>query len=97
MNIKLSPMDRFSFLIGRWKLKYNVPGSIFSKKDEGYGTGEFKRLLNDKYVSFDYSASLLSGKASAHAIFSWDDKSKIYRYWWFEDSGNFQTAACNFY
>ena len=35
-------------------------------------------------------------KAQAHAIFAWDEKTKVYRYWWFESSGNFLTATCNF-
>ena len=33
---------------------------------------------------------------AAHAIFAWDEKSKIYRFWWFESSGNFDKATCNF-
>jgi hypothetical protein len=35
-------------------------------------------------------------ESSAHALFAWDEKSKIYRYWWFESSGNYLTASCNF-
>lgn len=35
-------------------------------------------------------------KGQAHAIFAWDDKAKIIRYWWFESSGNFLTATCKF-
>jgi len=93
---ELNPMDKFNFLIGKWKLKYKVPKSSFSDEDEGEGIGEFKRILNDKYVTFDYSAKLNSGEGSAHAIFAWDEKAKIYRYWWFEDSGSFMTASCNF-
>jgi len=96
MTNELNPMDKFNFLLGRWKLKYKVPNSLFGDEDEGEGTGEFKRILNDKYVTFDYSAKLQAGEGSAHAIFVWDEKAKIYRYWWFEDSGSFMTASCNF-
>ena len=32
----------------------------------------------------------------AHAVFAWDDKARAYRYWWFEDSGSFLTATCDF-
>jgi hypothetical protein len=35
-------------------------------------------------------------KGSAHGIFAWDEKFRLYRYWWFESSGNFSTATCNF-
>ena len=52
--------------------------------------------MNDKYVTFDYECSLTTGNGKAHAIFAWDKKARIYRYWWFEDSGNFASAVCNF-
>jgi hypothetical protein len=90
-------MDKFEFLIGNWNLEYKIPKSSFSEKATGKGSGTFKRLLNNKYVVFDYEASFNTGdKAAAHAIFAWDEKSKIYRYWWFEDSGSFMTATCEF-
>jgi len=89
-------MNKFEFLIGDWTLEYNVPESSFSKKASGTGVGTFKRVLNDKYVVFDYSATFNIGSAAAHGIFAWDDKLKIYRYWWFEDSGSFSTATCQF-
>lgn len=89
-------MEKFDFLLGSWDLEYRVPKSAFSEAATGKGTGTFKRMLNDKYISFDYSATLSTGSAAAHAIFAWDEKSKIYRYWWFEDSGAFLTATCNF-
>jgi len=47
----------------------------------------------DNYVLFEYSTK--SG-SEAKGIFAWDDKVKIYRYWWFENSGNFLSATCNF-
>lgn len=90
------PISKLDFLLGAWNLEYRAPESILSKEDKGSGTGEFKRILNDKYVSFDYHAKLSSMEASAHAVFAWDEKLKIYRYWWFESSGNFLTASCNF-
>jgi hypothetical protein len=89
-------MKKFDFLLGNWNLKYRIPKSAFSEKASGSGTGVFKRALNDKYVTFDYSAELTAGAAEAHGIFAQDEKTKIYRYWWFEDSGAFMSATCNF-
>ena len=65
-----------------------------SKTEIDFGT--FKWALNDKYIYFDYSCSLTTGDGEAHGIFAWDPKTKIYRYWWFEDSGSFSEAAGNF-
>ena len=93
---ELNPMDKFNFLLGNWKMESYVPKSQFSEEDKGQGEGEFKRILNNRYVTFDYKAQYSKGKGAAHAIFAWDDKSKIYRYWWFEDSGAFMKATCNF-
>jgi hypothetical protein len=89
-------MKRFDFLIGDWTLVYRVPKSSFSEAGEGTGRGTFKRILNDKYVQFDYQCSLTLGEGEAHALFAWDDRAGIYRYWWFEDSGAFMTATCDF-
>lgn len=89
-------MEKFSFLLGDWDLKYRVPKSSFSEKATGKGTGTFKKALEDKYVFFDYSFSLTIGQGQAHGIFAWDEKSKVYRYWWFESSGNFLMATCDF-
>lgn len=69
-------MDKFEFLLGTWNMEYRVPKSSFSKEDNGIGTGEFKKALNDKYVMFDYSAELSSDRSSAHAIFGWEEKIK---------------------
>ncbi|MGD8780175.1 MAG: hypothetical protein PVH88_14570 [Ignavibacteria bacterium] len=96
MDNELNPMDKFNFLLGVWKLDYIIPKSQFSEQDSGVGEGEFKRILNNKYVTFDYSAKLSKMEDGAHAIFVWDSKSEIYRYWWFEDSGAFMEATCNF-
>jgi hypothetical protein len=90
-------MEKFVFLLGTWKMEYQVPESIFSVGMTGSGTGTLKRALNDKVVYFDYSASFSTGdKAEAHGIFAWDEKLKIHRYWWFENSGNFDAATCRF-
>lgn len=92
-------MEKFDFLLGDWKLQYNIPKSPFHEADTGSGTGTFKRTLDDKYVCFDYVCSLASAPekiVKAHGIFAWDEKAKIYRYWWFENSGNFLEATCNF-
>jgi hypothetical protein len=90
-------MKDFEFLIGEWNLEYKIPKSMLSEEATGRGTGKFSRFLNEKFVVFDYKASFSSGEsAEAHGIFSWDEKIKMYRYFWFEDSGNFMTATCNF-
>ncbi len=90
------PMERFDFLLGDWDLEYRIPKSAVSEAATGTGAGTFKRALDDKYVVFDYSCSLTTGDAEAHAIFVWDEKAKLYRFWWFESSGNFSQATCNF-
>jgi hypothetical protein len=86
-------MDKFDFLVGDWNLEYRIPKSIFSEARSDSGIGSFKRALNDKIVIFDYSTE--SG-GEAKGVFIWDDKIKMYRYWWFENSGSFSTATCNF-
>ena len=96
MAKQLKKMEKFDFLLGNWNLEYRVPKSRFSEAATGSGTGTFKRALDEKYVYFDYSASLTTGKGAAHGIFAWDEKAKVYRYWWFESSGNFLEATCNF-
>ena len=93
---ELNKMDRFEFLIGEWNLVYNIPKSTFGQASKGTGIGKFKRALDDEYVYFDYESYINDQEALAHAIFAWDDKSKIYRFWWFESSGNFSQATCDF-
>jgi hypothetical protein len=92
-NNRADAMKKFEFLLGSWRLEYRIPKSIFSDAGTDTGTGLFRRALNDQYVFFEYSTK--SG-SEANGIFAWDDKDKIYRYWWFENSGNFLTATCNF-
>jgi hypothetical protein len=93
----LEMMEKFKFLLGAWKMKYRVPESEFSPALTGSGKGTFRRALSGKYVFFDYSGSLSTGeKGGAHGVFAWDEKTKIYRYWWFENSGNFDEATCRF-
>jgi hypothetical protein len=96
MDKQLNMMQKFDFLLGDWNLEYKIPKSAFSEAGTGTGTGTLKRALDDKYVYFDYSASLTEEQGEAHAIFAWDEKTKVYRFWWFESSGNFLTATCNF-
>jgi hypothetical protein len=91
-----SRMEKFKFLLGDWNLEYRVPKSTLSEAATGTGTGTFKKTLKDKYVVLDYYCSLTTGEGQAHGIFAWDDKAKVYRYWWFEDSGNFLQATCSF-
>lgn len=89
-------MEKFDFLLGDWDMEYRIPKSSMSEADTGTGSGTFKRFLDDKYVTFDYSCSLTTGQGQAHAIFVWDEKAKLYRFWWFENSGNFDQATCYF-
>ena len=89
-------MQRLCFLTGDWNLEYKVPKSRFSEAATGTGTGTFRWALNNKYVYFDYSCSLTTGDGAAHGIFAWDQKTHVYRYWWFEDSGDFSEAAGDF-
>jgi len=99
MAKKENVMDKFEFLLGSWNLEYRVPKSTLSEADTGSGIGTFKRALDDKYVFLDYSCTLSKAPneiGKAHGIFAWDEKTKVYRYWWFENSGNFLNATCNF-
>ena len=96
MEKQSNKMEKFDFLLGNWDLEYKIPKSAFSEAATGSGSGTIKRTLGNKYVCFDYAATLTTGNAAAHAIFAWDEKAKVYRFWWFEDSGNFSTATCNF-
>ncbi len=90
-------MGKFDFLLGNWILEYRVPKSAFSPAITDTGHGRIKRALADQYVYFDYSSSFSNQTTGeAHGIFAWDCKAGIYRYWWFEDSGNFLSATCNF-
>ncbi len=89
-------MDKFEFLIGNWNLEYRVPESKFSQKATGTGSGQIRRILNDKYVAFDYVSDINGKKGEAHAVFAWDAKAEVYRFWWFENSGNFSMATCGF-
>lgn len=90
-------MEKFDFLLGSWNLEYKIPRSRHSEAMTGTGRGTFSRALSDKYVIFDYSALIGDGpEGQAHAVFAWDPKIKMYRFWWFESSGNFMTATCDF-
>ena len=90
-------MDKFDFLLGDWDLEYRVPKSSLHSAASGSGRGTIKRALNDKFVIFDYVSSVEGGEqGEAHGIFVRDEKANIYRYWWFESSGAFMQASCNF-
>ena len=93
MPAQTDRMKPFEFLIGNWDLDYTIPQSSFHAAATEKGAGTFSRVLNDRYVVFDYTT--LSGGA-AHGIFGWDDKIQLYRYCWFENSGAFLTATCKF-
>jgi len=90
-------MKPFEFLLGDWKMEYRIPKSRHSEAMTGTGHGTFSRKLSDRYVVFDYSGVLEGGaEGHAHAIFAWDEKIDHYRFWWFESSGSFAQASCNF-
>lgn len=86
-------MDKFEFLLGDWNLDYHIPKSHLSEASTETGTGTFKKILDGRYVQFDYSTQS-GGKAKG--IFAWDEKMQLYRYWWFENSGSFLSATCSF-
>ena len=91
--MKAKPLESLAFLLGDWNLDYIIPKSPFSEAKTDRGTGTFKKILDGTYIQFDYRTD--SGGA-AKGIFVWDESIKLYRYWWFENSGNYQTATCNF-
>jgi hypothetical protein len=86
-------MNKFEFLLGSWDLDYRIPKSTFSEAGTDKGTGSFRKALDEKYVIFEYKTD--SG-SEAMGIFARDEKIDAYRYWWFESSGSFQQATCNF-
>ena len=91
MNEIPKEMLKFEFMLGSWNLEYEYSGG------GGSATGTIQRALGGKYVFFDYGGSLITGeKAGAHAVFVWDRRNGSYRYWWFEDSGQFACATCKF-
>jgi len=89
-------MKKFDFLLGEWMLEYHVPESSYSEAMTGTGRGFFRSALDNKYVTFDYECELEGEKGAAHGIFGWDETLQIYRYWWFESSGAYATATCQF-
>lgn len=86
-------MDRFDFLIGSWDMEYQIPQTDLNEAGTDRGVGRYRRAMNDKYVFFDYST--LSG-SEAKGIFAKDESIEGYRYWWFENSGDYLSATCNF-
>ena len=86
-------IEKLGFLLGEWRLDYNIPKSSFAEAGTDVGTGKFRRALNDNYVIFEYSTE--TGGA-AQGIFAWDTKAGVLRYWWFENSGSFVAADCQF-
>lgn len=79
-------LNKFEFLTGDWNMESRIPKSIFSEPGTDTGAGSSKRILKDNYVLFQYSGK--SG-GEANGIFAWDEKIKMYRYWWYENSGSF--------
>ena len=58
MTTNEKAMEKFEFLLGDWDMEYRIPKSSVSEADTGTGSGTFKRFLDDKYVTFDYSCFL---------------------------------------
>jgi hypothetical protein len=86
-----SEMLKFEFMLGNWDLEYEYSGG------SGSATGTLRRALGGRYVFFDYGGVLSTGEETgAHAVFAWDKSIGAYRYWWFEDSGQFACATCKF-
>ena len=88
-------MEKLEFLIGHWDLEYNIPKSHMSHATTGTGEGIFRRALDGKAILFDYQSLIDGQTGSAHGVFLWDEKSCIYRYWWFESSGAYDSASCS--
>jgi hypothetical protein len=65
--IKSKPIVKFDFLLGDWDLAYKIPRSTFSEEGSDSGTGSFKKILNDQYITFEYATE--SGGA-AQGIFA---------------------------
>jgi hypothetical protein len=86
-------LSKFEFLLGDWKLEYHIPESSLSEPGTDTGSGTFKKILNDKYIQFEYSTE--SG-SEAKGIFARDEKINALKYYWFENSGSFLSATCNF-
>ena len=97
MESDVGKMGKFDFMLGDWSLEYRVPKSSVGEADAGSGEGTIKKALGSRYVFFDYHAVLeKSGEGAAHAVFAWDGRANVFRYWWFEDSGSFLAATCDF-
>ncbi|MBN2412394.1 DUF1579 family protein [candidate division KSB1 bacterium] len=89
-------MEKFNFLLGHWDMEYRVPDSSFHEAVTGSGKATFKKALGDKFVVLDYVSFIEGQQGEAHGIFVRDDKTDIYRYWWFEEYGAFMQASCKF-
>jgi len=90
-----APLRALSFMVGEWGLDYTVTQHGQATKTIR-GIGSLRYLFNATYLLFDYQMfDKATGEklGEAHAIFAWDKKSSQYRYYWFEDSGNFLQAA----
>lgn len=93
IEMMTGPIEKLGFLLGDWNLEYHIPESHLAEAGTDSGTGSFSRILDNSYVVFDYSTR--TGGA-AHGLFAWDMKSAVLRYWWFENSGSFLSASCEF-
>jgi len=88
-------LRKLEFLIGHWELAYNIPKSRFSYATTGTGEGIFRRALNGKAILFDYKSLIDGQTGSAHGVFVRDGSAGLYRYWWFESSGAYDSASCS--
>jgi hypothetical protein len=94
--METSAMERFGFLLGEWDLDYRIPASSLHAAAVGRGHGSIRTALGGAFVIFDYEGRSGGETTQAHGIFGWDDKAKIYRYWWFESTGQSRMATGDF-
>lgn len=91
--MKQEKLRNFEFLLGDWNLESRIPKSKFSEAGTDRGSGSFTRIMDDQFIQFEYG-----NESGVHAkgIFAWDEKIRLFRYWWFESSGSFSQATCEF-
>jgi len=88
-------MRALKFMVGDWALEYTVTQHGHTTQTIR-GTGSLRFLFDAAYLTFDYRMIEKATEktiAEAHAIVAWDRQAGLYRYYWFESSGNFHQAT----
>jgi hypothetical protein len=78
-------------LDGRWKIAEQYPKSPdYPNGATGKGNASFDRSLEDNYVIGKYSSrsSDLGIRLEGHAVFTFDEATNQFRYWWFANYGS---------